>query len=659
MSLERPGPTQYQGTKRAASPELDAPTDSLSRTLSPDTIHQPSSKHLKRSPYGVASTLSQGGHAIPYAEARRAHIPNIGLTSRTKVFRRPGSPIIQTKHRSNQDVPVKRELVTQHQLHSQSETEDEASGKAHYAGILLQPESRPITSDQLAVEVKNIYSDLVAVEAKCINLDGAELGSDRNHIEPEEREKWQAMIALHRTLLYEHHDFLSASQHPAANESLTKLALKYSMPARMWKHAIHSFLEVLRRRLPDSMDYMLQFIYTAYQMIALLYETIETFKATWIECLGDLARYRMAIEDGVQRDRETWGVVARSWYSMASDMNPQIGRLYHHLGILARPNVVQQLSFYCRALTCVQPFPNARESLSTLLTPALESRNTGRAFPHVHEVDAMLLYLHAAMFMGFADCGDLSCTRNDYEEVQAKYLSRIGEQIDSPNGGFKDQGVFVAIANISACFGYGHQNAGNPLILAFENDAEEMTDGTSAPVGESNWEWFWRPANLLFSVFAIALHRKADYRVLPHVHVFLVFLRSVASLSSRAGPVIGQFLQQVPWTKLADFLNSFAMVEPRSNALVNRSPPGGSFIGPKGDGGPLPEDYSLRGELWTRNYFSEDWFNGSPDEETRYLEHAGMDKTRMRRVLHLGLGVSQVCLQCCPMPAVNHTENSV
>ena len=39
-------------------------------------------------------------------------------------------------------------------------------------------------------------------------------------------------------------------------------------------------------------------------MIALLYETVAAFKDTWIECLGDLGRYRMAIEDDDIRDRE-------------------------------------------------------------------------------------------------------------------------------------------------------------------------------------------------------------------------------------------------------------------------------------------------------------------------------------------------------------------
>jgi hypothetical protein len=185
-----------------------------------------------------------------------------------------------------------------------------------YPSLLLQPDSRPISQEQLASEVKSIYAGLTMVETKCIHVDRAQAAAAQENSGPDNKlasDHWQALIALHRTLLHEHHDFFLASQHPSASPALRRLAAKYSMPARMWKHGIHSFLELLRRRLPDSIDYMLAFIYLAYQMMALLYETVPAFEDTWIECLGDLGRYRMAIEDEDIRDRETWAGVARSW----------------------------------------------------------------------------------------------------------------------------------------------------------------------------------------------------------------------------------------------------------------------------------------------------------------------------------------------------------
>lgn len=45
------------------------------------------------------------------------------------------------------------------------------------------------------------------------------------------------------------------------------------------------------------MGFMLTFLYLAYQMMALLFETVPGYKDTWLECLGSLARDPLAIEE--------------------------------------------------------------------------------------------------------------------------------------------------------------------------------------------------------------------------------------------------------------------------------------------------------------------------------------------------------------------------
>jgi hypothetical protein len=83
---------------------------------------------------------------------------------------------------------------------------------------------------------------------------------------------------------------------------------------------------------------MLVFIYLVYQMISLLPETVPGFTETWIECLGDLARYRMGIEE----DKEiltVWGGVVARWYVKAADRHPSVERLYHHCGVLERSSL--------------------------------------------------------------------------------------------------------------------------------------------------------------------------------------------------------------------------------------------------------------------------------------------------------------------------------
>jgi bifunctional DNase/RNase len=158
--------------------------------------------------------------------------------------------------------------------------------------MIKEPETRPISSNKIIAEVKGIYAGLIMVEAKCCEIDAkqhqAVLAMDIN-TPILNNEQWyapiistisiagnvklmkyrQALIAPHRTLLHEHHEFFLASQTQSAGAALKKLAPEYSMPARMWCHGIHSFLELLRHRSPHSLEHMLTFIYLAYSMMAL------------------------------------------------------------------------------------------------------------------------------------------------------------------------------------------------------------------------------------------------------------------------------------------------------------------------------------------------------------------------------------------------------
>lgn len=215
-----------------------------------------------------------------------------------------------------------------------------------------QPETRPISQEQLVTELKGIYVGLVMVEGKCIQVDikQATLAQAKESQPKLNNEQYQALITLHRTLLHEHHDFFLASQHPSATPALRRLAPKYTMPARVWRHCIYSFLELQRHRLPASLHYMVAFIYLAYSMMTLLLETVPAFEDYRIECPSDLGRYRMTVKDDDIRDREAWTGIARHWYSKASDKAPTVGHLYHHLAILARPNALKQLLYYTKSL---------------------------------------------------------------------------------------------------------------------------------------------------------------------------------------------------------------------------------------------------------------------------------------------------------------------
>jgi len=118
-------------------------------------------------------------------------------------------------------------------------TEPDSKAEVHTEGLqmLRQPETEPISLDQLRLEVKNIYAGLTMVEAKCIDVDERHLGASREQ-DPApgaflRDDQWQSLTALHKQLLHDHHDFFLASQHPSSNHSLMGLAAKYNMPGRL------------------------------------------------------------------------------------------------------------------------------------------------------------------------------------------------------------------------------------------------------------------------------------------------------------------------------------------------------------------------------------------------------------------------------------------
>lgn len=511
--------------------------------------------------------------------------------------------------------------------------------KSPYPNIRLQPESSPISQEQLAAEVKGIYAGLVMVEAKCINIDSQKAA---NPDEPLGAEQWQALIALHRTLLYEHHDFLMATQHPSANAALRGLAMKYHMPARMWKHGIHAFLEVLRHRRPDSQEYMLAFIYLAYQMKALLYETVPVFTDTWIECLGDLARYRMAIEE----DKEvhaTWGGVAGRWYTMASDKHPKIGRLYHHLGILERPSL-RKFYFYARSLTSVMPFLNAKESLATLCSPILNDSQGLRS--GTYSAEAMLICYFARVF-----------SAQPAELVEKDGKTALALLADQPHGKISIYGTSLAVVNAAATLGFGapdniYQQAYDralgldPTTSSNEPGLRDCAQHTSAPSLRNPSDFVITFAFDTFNAIISRQPAKEEINdLLPYIHVSLVFFTTLDKMRPHlpSNDTLLSLLDHTgtDWTALSRFLNRLSDFFPLTSRIEmfarSRTFPA--------EGKPLYEDYAIRGLVWSQWYFplTPDWFDASEDDDgSRALEDPDRQRRRAERVQYLGLTLAEM-----------------
>ncbi|CAJ2503993.1 Uu.00g113870.m01.CDS01 [Anthostomella pinea] len=491
--------------------------------------------------------------------------------------------------------------------------------------LIKQPETRPIGQDQLVAEVKGIYAGLVMVEAKCIEVDNAQSSQSDAKLN---NEQWQALIALHRTLLHEHHDFFLASQHPSASSALRRLASKYAMPARMWRHGIHSFLELLRHRLPASLEHMLTFIYLAYSMMALLYETVPAFEDTWIECLGDLGRYRMAIEDDDIRDREVWTSVSRHWYSKASDKAPTTGRLYHHLAILARPNALQQLFYYTKSLCVPIPFASARDSIMTLFDPVL-STNEANHHPRLIPIDVAFVKAHGILFSNKSP--------DNFVPAVNAFLEKLDVHIGRTTRRWMECGYHIGIANCCSLLSYGQEE--NVIMKAISSRPDETKTDQSLKSTELSDQKHSKNLDgalrLAVGTYEVVFHRLGDPNVLPFLHVVMVFMHHIAKFPDAMAHVEDQF----PWKLVSLFLNSLLLPYRDHERLHSvEFPREGKDVPPR----PFPEDFAMKGLLWVKHYFPKDWFsNEKIDDDEKYFEVASMTDERKERILWLGCRVAE------------------
>ncbi|KAI7975027.1 hypothetical protein EIK77_000546, partial [Talaromyces pinophilus] len=492
------------------------------------------------------------------------------------------------------------------------------------SGIFLQPETYPITEDQLVNEVRGIYTGLLVVEKKCIELVKEQNGN------PGELTllQWKALTELHRSLLHKHFDFLLASNHPAASDALKGLAKAYSMPARMWRYGIHSFLELLRKKLPLSLEHMLTFIYMAYAVMTLLLESVPQFEETWIECLGDLARYRMAIEEADMRDREVYTGVARYWYTKAADLNPDIGRIQHHLAVLSRPNVLQQLFYYSKALISVQPFTNARDSILLLFGPLLDPAKAATKYSEYYpKTLTIFVEAHGVLF-----------TRQDiptFLRLANEFLSQLDGHAGVVGPLFREQGVYITASNYAAIFDYGHDDAEIPTLF---NQAG-LTQAAKLEILEKAYYSWQKPSCLqlgidlrvskdvrisssgevvslashfAFTTLNVILDRLGDRNTLPSIHVSLAFLWCLAMVPES----MSRIQADVPWERLATYLNTLVTPETDMTEIENAEFPA-QETGPSRQ---LPEDFLIHGLSWSRLYYPPGFFHETADDDERSIE---------------------------------------
>ncbi|CAK7206330.1 hypothetical protein SEUCBS139899_009119 [Sporothrix eucalyptigena] len=544
-----------------------------------------------------------------------------------------------------------------------------------YPGIELH-KTPPTTHNQL-----DIYGRLKNLEIECFER------AQRANNDPQNVE-WQALSDLYRTLLDELQDFMTTSQHPSALADLRCIAQDRAIPERVWKH-VQRFMTLLHRHRPASLEYMIKFLNSTNLIFAHLYETVPAFDGTWAECLGDLSRYRMAIEDN-QRLREAWTADSHRWYSLASDQAPTTGRFYHHLAIVARPFVITQMYYYVKSLCVPIPYTPTRQSIMTLLDTVLGDPVFDAAAQHEPPVELAFIRAHAILFQS-----DVQTTP---EFAPAISLASLDAHIALSGHVWTQTGVHMAVVNSCALLNYGGDDNVLMKVLrgAMNRSATDGDDGVK-PVTADNPAPFiarqdQRPAvadpgilkallpvqKLVTQIDRMIFSRMDDASCHGYIHARLVFMLCMAGF--REGMVYVE--HGFPWKELVATLNDMMLtcenierveqdvfMQPQvdrkaeeekkikdvqlrqqqqqvavsdaagDNNLFVPEPPNADILPPpparSDEDKPLPDDWFLRGLLWADYNFPPGWFANmeSIDNDERLIESNSTRLTRKKRVL--------------------------
>ncbi|PYI28802.1 hypothetical protein BP00DRAFT_250831 [Aspergillus indologenus CBS 114.80] len=495
------------------------------------------------------------------------------------------------------------------------------------------------TEEEMIInDIQMIYAGLDMCEKVAIRYD--EQFSTMDTVASQDQ--LEKLTQVHLTLVSEQHDFFRACSDPAAGPSVKSLPDAYMMPTRLWRYGIHDYLEMMRHQLPESLEYMLGFIQDVYKTMASMVSEFPAYEETWLECLGDLSRYRMAAETTDTEDRRLWARIAMTWYNRAADRNPDMGKFQHHLGVMARHDVAQRLFYYTKSLLVQQPFLGTRTSILDILNPFLRNSTAMRRIPPV----GPFIAAHAFLFTG--DFGDRL-----YHSVNI-FLSHLDQYVTHLNEKFILQGFFISASNIAAIMGYGHEDALLPHEFDVSTGLQSADPQDSSTAAALRWTspddldtvqtdllayknspnmapTLFYGSYMAYRTMSVLLDRIGDQNIYAACHVYLAFLWCLALTPTGMKHVEAV----VPWRKISSFLNSLfrSYIKP-GIAEKPEFPVSEETTW-------VAEDYLIRGHCWSERLYPSSFFDGAPSvDDMRNDELPSRCITRMYRCIWLGVRLS-------------------
>jgi len=213
-----------------------------------------------------------------------------------------------------------------------------------------------------------------------------------------------------------------------------------------------------------------------------------------------------------------------------------------------------------------------------------------------------------------------------------EFLSTLDLNISRSTKAWMETGYQMAIANANAFFGYGAEDHRIMIVVLpqkGDGDLDVSMAGTSQKQIQS--PELEGSVSVIVKTSEVVYRRFGDPNIYPYLHASLAFLHFLSSFPAAMYHLEGHY----PWKLLALMLNTL-LVSYSDYSRIE----GEEF--PRGDSNrPLPDDYALRGLLWTKEYFPNDWFTSRVDDDERYFEVPSMTEERKERILWLACRLSK------------------
>lgn len=548
--------------------------------------------------------------------------------------------------------------------------EGEMELKTNPPALISQLSVGEIGSQQIRAETQNLYLEFAQLEAYCTELTKPHVKHNTQLSDAE----CKRLVAFHKQFLHTAHDLLLAAQYPSSDQKLKSLPREKGIAIRVWKHGIHTILEIFRHRLPQCREYLDLYVRSTYAMIGLFYESLIDFKLVWLECLGDVARYMMAIEQD-SGYRSVLNKTANTWYQAVLDETPTIGRLSHHQAVLSGSAPLKQLVYYIVALSTETPFLPARPAISSFFSRVLRSSPSMLREGSSSWIELMLLKIHALYYV--------RAPAEELGEVIRKFTQSFATYVHAEDREFKETGFLLAITRTAFLLHYpvDSPSTGRHIYLPvdglkqdetayrqpinhetrpYDGSASRRQDPAPQPKPEptalqkSNTRGFVPPTALqpdtsseknrtivlpfTFITMSTVYGMEPKASLLAYVHGTLVSLLHLVSDPKALAAL--QYL--VPWEEIAQFVRT--MEKSLGNGF--RAFSSDVFPTPEepfGCGRALPEDYWLVRVVWAKGYLPEDHFEKfGVSQDERDFQKGAMDLERVRRCLYLVWRIAMV-----------------